>query len=155
MNRSTRVRRPTARTRLPDLLCDLLSQRQRIVALAKQTVVLQARGRHLLATSSTLAESLAQSSAGLVQTYSATRAAAAGLQIGPAASSGGYCAPRQDFRERATHDSPELLEALAQATELLRMEFHDTDGGGSDTLAKCEQALLKARTSCTIELRLY
>jgi len=48
-----------------------------------------------------------------------------------------------------------MVEALEQATEILKMEFSGTEGGGLDTLVKCERVLQRTRSTCTIELPLY
>jgi hypothetical protein len=52
-------------------------------------------------------------------------------------------------------DSPDLVDALQQATDILRMEFTGTEGSGSETLAKCEKVLQRTRSICTLELSLY
>jgi len=57
--------------------------------------------------------------------------------------------------ERVLADSPDLIDALQQATEILKLEFSDTEGSGRQTLAKCEQTLQRTRSTQTIELSLY
>lgn len=57
--------------------------------------------------------------------------------------------------ERVLADSPDVIDALQQATEILKMEFSDTEGSGRQTLAKCEQALQRTCSTQTIELSLY
>jgi len=52
-------------------------------------------------------------------------------------------------------DSPDTLEALRQAAEILQMEFADTEGSGRETLVKCESVLKRTRFVRTIELPLY
>jgi hypothetical protein len=59
-------------------------------------------------------------------------------------------------RGRAIHrHSPDLVDALTQATEILETEFFDTEGSGRETLAKCEMALQRTRRKLTIDLPLY
>ena len=155
MHRASRVSHPSQRGQLQFLIADLIGQRQQIAALAKQTAALQARARGLLAVSSTLAAGIAQSSASCAKAYLAFTEVAATLPLDRRAGWIHDPAPRKDSDARAVEDSTELLEALQHATELLRMEFLDTEGSGRDTLAKCETALRRRRTSCTIELLLY
>ena len=57
--------------------------------------------------------------------------------------------------ERLLTDSPDLVEALAEAAQILEMEFADTDGSGHETLVKCEKALQRTRLTQTIELPLF
>jgi hypothetical protein len=52
-------------------------------------------------------------------------------------------------------DSPDLVDALQEATDILKMEFADTEGSGRETLDKCEKALQRNRSICTLELPLY
>jgi hypothetical protein len=56
---------------------------------------------------------------------------------------------------QALADSSDLVEALQEATDILKMEFADTDGSGRETLHKCEKALQRTRSICTLELTLY
>lgn len=49
----------------------------------------------------------------------------------------------------------DLVGALEDATEILRMEFLETEGSGRETLVKCEDALRKAQSIRTFILPLY
>jgi hypothetical protein len=63
--------------------------------------------------------------------------------------------PKGSLVDRALADSPDIVEALEQATEILKMQFLGTEGSGRETLAICEKVLRRARSICTIELPLY
>lgn len=56
---------------------------------------------------------------------------------------------------RLLADSHEMFEVLLQSTKILKLEFTGLEGGGRETLVKCENALCKTRSVCTIELPLY
>lgn len=56
---------------------------------------------------------------------------------------------------RVLADSPDMVEALQQSAEILKMEFEDTEGIGRDTLVKCEKVLKRIHSVRTVELPLY
>jgi hypothetical protein len=142
-------------TTVPDLLGCLRTQRRRIAALAKKTIALQARGMSLLAESSSLARLFEQSRANLARTHLTITTSLAELRQRRSFSRGGKPHPAKRPVECVLADSPDVLDALQQATEILKMEFSDTEGSGRQTLAKCEQALQRTRSTQTIELSLY
>jgi hypothetical protein len=45
-----------------------------------------------------------------------------------------------------------MFEALQQVTEILKLEFSDLEGSSRETLVKCENALRRTRSVCTIVL---
>ena len=51
-------------------------------------------------------------------------------------------------------DSQVMFEALLQAAEILKLEFSDLEGSGTETLVKCENALRRTRSVCTIDVPL-
>ena len=67
--------------------------------------------------------------------------------------------PRQSGTDRTDLEDVaaprDFVSALADATELLRMEFLETEGSGRETLVKCEDALRKAQSVRTLILPLY
>lgn len=67
--------------------------------------------------------------------------------------------PRQGGADRTDLENVaaprDFVSALAVATELLRMEFLETEGSGRETLVKCEDALRKAHSGRTFILPLY
>jgi hypothetical protein len=63
--------------------------------------------------------------------------------------------PVKTVTERVLADSPDLVAALAQPTEILKMEFADTRGSGYETLVKCEKVLQRTNSTQTIELPLF
>ena len=155
MNQEWNSHRRMPATSMPELLGHLRTQRRRIAALSKITIALQTRGRTLLAESSSLARLLEQSSANLAKTHLTIRTAVAKLRLCRAPGRGGTPFPAKMPAERVLADSPDLIDALQQATEILKLEFSDAEGSGRQTLAKCEQALQRTRSTQTIELSLY
>lgn len=139
----------------PDLLGHLRTQRRRIAALSKKTIALQTRGMSLLAESTSLARLVEQSSANLAKTHLTIRTAVAELRVRRSLSQCATPLSAKRPAERLLADSPDVIDALQQATEILKMEFSDTEGSGRQTLAKCEQALQRTRSTQTIELSLY
>ena len=146
---------PIPATPVPDLLGHLRTQRRRIAALAKKTIALQTRGMGLLAESVSLARLFEQSSANLAKTHLTIRTAVAELRQRRSLSQGGESLPAKRPSESVLADSPDVIDALQQATEVLKMEFSDTEGSGRQTLAKCEKVLHRTRSTQTIELSLY
>jgi hypothetical protein len=140
---------------VPELLGHLRTQRRRIAALSKKTIALQTRGMSLLAESSLLARLLEQSSSNLAKTHLTIRTAVAEARLSRSHSQCGTPLPAQTRTEHLLDDSPDVLDALRQATEILKMEFSDTEGSGRQTLAKCQKALHRTRSTQTIELSLY
>jgi hypothetical protein len=156
LNRETMFGRRTPSTSLPALLDQLRAQRHRIASLSRETGTLQSRGKSLLKESYLVAARVEQSRARLANAFLTTRSALAELRLSRAQNQGGIPIAKSHglAAERVLADPPDLLEALQQATEILKMEFSDTEGSGRETLVKCEKAL---RRNCSriIELRLY
>jgi hypothetical protein len=140
---------------VPELLGHLRTQRRRIAALSKKTIALQTRGMSLLAESGLLARLLEQSSSNLTKTHLAISSAVAEARLSRSHSQCGAPLPAKTRAEHLLADSPDVLDALQQATEILKMEFSDTEGSGRQTLAKCQKALHRTRSTQTIELSLY
>ena len=140
---------------VPELLGHLRTQRRRIAALSKKTIALQTRGMSLLAESTLLARLFQQSSANLAQTHLTISSAVAEARLSRSHSQCGTPLPAKTRAEHVLADSPDVLDALQQATEILKMEFSDTEGSGRQTLAKCQKALHRTRSTQTIELSLY
>jgi hypothetical protein len=138
----------------PDVFSSVGAQRRRITVLSKRNGILRKRGKHLLAEAIVLAEKLGQSSRNLAETYVASRTAMAELQLIGSKREGGISKPRENMAERVLGYSSDLVEALQQATEILKMEFSDSEGSGRETLAKCERLLQRTRKVWTIELPL-
>ncbi len=115
---------------------------------------LRKRGKHLLAESNSLAERFGEASRNLAETYAETQTAMAGLRLLGSAKKLEASTPRKSVVERVIEDSPDTVEALQQAAEILRMEFYDSEGSGRETLLKCERVLKRARRVWTIELPL-
>jgi hypothetical protein len=134
---------------------DIKSQQRRIVALTNKSVALRRRGKSLLAESNSLAERMKRSSRNFVRTYHLTRMALDGLRLRRSDKAGVLPTSSTNFRERVLEDSPDMVEALLQAAEILKLEFADTEGSGRATLAKCETVLKRTQTVQTIELPLY
>ena len=155
MNQATITPCPAAP--MLDLIHQLRAQRIRISALSRKSGALRDRGRHLLAESKSLAAQVEQSCANLAGAYLKTRSAVAELRVRHSRSQGRTALPTPSGNapELVVADSPDLVEALQQATEILKMGFSDTEGSGRDTLAKCEKALQRTRSTYTIELPLY
>jgi hypothetical protein len=142
-------------TTVPDLLGHLRTQRRRIATLAKKTIALQTRGMSLLAESSSLARLFEQSRANLARTHLTIATSLAELRQRRSLSRSGEPLPAKRPVECVLADSPDVIDALQQATEILKMEFSDTEGSGRQTLTKCQQALQRTRSTQTIELSLY
>jgi hypothetical protein len=142
--------------RLPtDLIEHLATQRRRISALSKKSEKLRRHGRILLAESNCLAGKLERSAKNLADTYLANKAAANDIQNRSSCSATASLTKSRNGCKRVLADSPDMVEALELATEILKMEFSETEGSGRQTLVKCEQVLERTRSSTTIELRLY
>jgi hypothetical protein len=154
LNRPKNVRASSLSSSLPDLLIGLGPQRLRITKPSKATETLQTRGKHLLAESNSLAEKFGQASKSLYETYAKTKTALTELRLSCSAGELGRSTPRENMAERVIEDSPEMVEALQQATEILKLEFSDSEGSGRETLLKCERVLDRARRVWTIELPL-
>ena len=79
------------------------------------------------------------------------------LRLRCPSSQGGTPVPKPSTNEPnlVLADSPDLVEALQKAIEILKMGFSDTDGSGRDTLVRCEKVLQRSRSTYTIELPLY
>jgi hypothetical protein len=154
LNRPKNVRPPSLSGPVPDLLIGLGAQRHRIATLSKTAKTLQSRGKHLLAESNSLAEKFGQASRSLAETYAKSKTALGEIRLPRSAREHGPSTPRGDMPERVIEDSPEMVEALQQATEILKLEFSDLEGSGRETLAKCERVLQRTRRVLTIELRL-
>jgi hypothetical protein len=147
--------RPAPAATASGIMHDLQSQRRKIIALASKTGTLQTRGRLLLAESNSLAENLKRSSSYLVHTYHLTKATLEDLRLRGTAREVGLPMRSANGSERVIEDSPDMVEALQQAAEILEMEFTDTEGSGRETLAKCEKVLERTRSIKTIALPLY
>jgi hypothetical protein len=154
LNRPKNVRPPSPSSSLPDLGIYLGAQRRRITALSKTSEALQTRGKHLLAESNSLAEKFGQASRNLTETYVKTKTAMAELRLLGSAKELEASTPRKNVAERVIEDSPEVVEALRQATEILKLEFYDSEGSGRETLLECEQVLKRAQRVWTVELPL-
>ncbi len=142
---------------LPGVIHELRAQRLRISALSRKSGALRDRGRNLLAKSKTLAARVEESWTDLAITCLNTRSAVAELRLRHSGKRGRTPVPRPSGNapELVLADSPDMVEALEQATEILKMEFSGTEGSGLDTLVKCEKVLHRTRSTCTIELPLY
>ena len=157
MNRRSVAQRRTAGIPVPDLIHQLRAQRRRISELTRASGTLQNRGRHLLAESKSLASQVEQSCTNLASAYLTTKSAVAELSLRRSRKNGDtpIPSPSSNVPEVVLADSPDLVEALAQATDILKMEFADTDGSGHETLVKCEKVLQRAHLTQTIELQLF
>ncbi len=111
----------------------------------------------MLAESKSLAARVEQSCTNLAGAYLITKLAVAELRLRRSSKKGGtpIANPSSNVPEVVLADSPDLVEALAQATDILKMEFADTDGSGHETLVKCEKVLQRAHLTQTIELPLF
>jgi hypothetical protein len=109
----------------------------------------------LLADSNSLAQKFGQASRNLAETHAKTKTAMAELRLPSSAREHGASKPRENMAERVIEDSLDMVEALQQATEILKMEFSDSEGSGRATLVKCEQVLQRTRRVLTIELPLH
>jgi hypothetical protein len=154
LNRPKNIRPPSLSSSLAGLVVSLEAQRRRIRALSKTSATLETRGKHLLAKSNLLRDKFGQSSKNLTQTFAVTKTAVAELRLLGSSREGGNLTPREKAAERVVEDSPEMVEALQQATEILKLEFSDSEGSGRETLVKCEQVLQRTRRVWTIELPL-
>ena len=141
----------------PSLIEQLRTQRSRIATLSRETGSLQWRGVRLLEDSLSLAERIERSRAGLAEALLMTKSAVAELRLRRLQSRTSTPVPKakSSLVDRALADSPDIVEALEQATEILKMQFLGTEGSGRETLAICEKVLRRARSICTIELPLY
>ncbi len=139
----------------PDVISILGAQRHRIAELSRESGALQLHGRFLLAESNSLAERVQQSCARLESACLKTKTAVARLRLRRSGKNGGTPVSPKTVTERLLTDSPDLVEALAEAAQILEMEFADTDGSGHETLVKCEKALQRTRLTQTIELPLF
>ncbi len=157
MNRRSVAQRRTTDIPVPDLIHQLRAQRRRISELTKASGTLQNRGRQLLAESKSLASQVEQSCTNLASAYLTTKSAVAELSLRRSRKNGDtpIPSPSRNAPEVVLADSPDLVEALAQATDILKMEFSDTDGSGHETLVKCEKALQRTHLTQTIELPLF
>ncbi|HUC53336.1 MAG TPA: hypothetical protein VMR90_04785 [Candidatus Cybelea sp.] len=153
MNTANQRRTPTVP--LLDLLGRLRAQRRRMAALSKKNLTLQTQGKRLVAESNCLAENVQRSCSNLVKTSFATRTAVSELRLRRGRTPGGTPLLSIQLNEPVLADSPDLVDALQQATELLKMEFSDTEGSGHQTLVKCEKVLERTRSTQTIVLPLY
>ncbi len=157
MNRTTLTQGRATDLPLPDLIHQLRAQRRRISTLSRKSGTLQNRGRHLLAESKLLASQVEQSCTNLASAYLTTKSAVAELSLRRSRKNGDTPtpSPSSNVPEVVLADSPDLVEALAQATDILKMEFADTDGSGHQTLVKCEKVLQRMHLTQTIELPLF
>jgi hypothetical protein len=159
LNQTTNARQSAPASLLPDidLIDHLRAQRHRIAGLSSEAGSLCSRGRRLLAESNTLAVRLDQSFTDLASAFLANRKAVAELRLNSFARhrSARVRAASEGSMERVLTDSPDLVDALQEATDILKLEFTGTQGSGSETLAKCEKALERNRSICTLELPLY
>ncbi len=157
VNRRSVAQRRTTDIPVPDLIHQLRAQRRRISELTKASGTLQNRGRQLLAESKSLASQVEQSCTNLASAYLTTKSAVAELSLRRSRKNGDtpIPSPSRNAPEVVLADSPDLVEALAQATDILKMEFSDTDGSGHETLVKCEKALQRTHLTQTIELPLF
>lgn len=155
MSHPNPMRHPAGVSSLPALVRHLKRQRRRITALAATNALLRTRGKSLLTDAHSLAEKLVGSHANLARTFLATQAAAENFE--PRGSDGEHGVQEQwkGGEERMLRDAPDMVEALRQAAEILKLEFEGTEGSGQDTLVKCEKVLRRTRSVCSIELRLY
>ena len=157
MTRATVSQRHAMDVPLPDLIHQLRSQRRKISVLSRKSGTLRNLGIHLLAESKSLAARVEQSCTNLAGAYLITKSAVEELRLRRSSKKGGTPIPNpsSNVPEVVLADSPDLVEALAQATDILKMEFADTDGSGHETLVKCEKVLQRAHLTQTIELPLF
>jgi len=144
-------------TNLPDLILQLRNQRGRISALARKNARLQTNGKRLLAESTLLVQVFRRSRTELANTFRSIENAAETFRLRHSSRERGLGAPSNAVAvsERVLVDSPDTLEALRQAAEILQMEFADTEGSGRETLVKCASVLKRTQSVRTIELPLY
>jgi hypothetical protein len=154
LNRPKKDRVPSLASTSPDAFGCVGVQLLRITELSKTNETLQTRGKHLLAESNSLAHKFGQASRNLAETYAKTKTVMAELRLSGSAKEHGPSTPQESMAERVIEDSSDMVEALQQATETLKMEFSDSEGSGRETLVKCEHVLQRARRFWTIELPL-
>ena len=157
MNLTSVAQRRTTDIPVPHLIHQLRAQRRRISALSRESGTLRNRGIHLLAESKSLASQVEQSCTSLANAYLTTKLAVAELGLRRSRKNGDtpFPSPSSNVPAVVLADSPDLVEALAQATDILKMEFADTDGSGHETLVKCEKVLKRRHLTQTIELSLF
>ena len=156
MNQDTSTQQNTLAP-LPNLIHELRAQRRKISALSQESGTLLDRGRTLLTESKSLVARIEESCTNLAGAYLRTRSTVAELRLRCPSSQGGTPVPKPSTNEPnlVLADSPDLVEALQKAIEILKMGFSDTDGSGRDTLVRCEKVLQRSRSTYTIELPLY
>lgn len=125
----------------------LRAQRRKAEDLLSRNAMLLARCSRLRAETKLVCEEIAQCCETLTCTFVSVKRCRT-------------CAPARPSRAlranlkntAAPHD---LVAALRDAIELLRMEFLETDGSGRETLTKCENALRRVQSIRTFILELY
>ena len=147
------VRQQTSPNRLTEIAARLRMQRLRIDALANKTWTLRTRGKHLLAESKSLADTCARSFTQLAGIYLTMKTAES--EFRRHGGDGRSAHPPKSASRPPTERSPDLVDVLAQATEILETEFFDTEGSGRETLARCEMVLQRTRRKLTMDLPLY
>jgi hypothetical protein len=158
LNQATNARlAPPGPLRDMDLIDHLRTQRHRIATLSSEAESLRARGRRLLAESNFLTERLDRSFTDLAGAFLANRRAVEDLRLHSSVKQARVPVRATSIgaSEQLLADSPDLVDALQQATDILKMEFADTEGSGRETLDRCEKALQRTRSIRTIELPLY
>jgi hypothetical protein len=159
LHQTTNARRSAPSSLLPDsdLINHVRAQRHRIATLSSEAGCLCSRGRRLLSESNFLAVRLDQSFTDLATAFLANKKAVTELRLHSSARQGStqVRAASEGTAERVLADAPDLVGALEEATDILKLEFTGTKGSGSETLAKCEKALERNRSICTLELPLY
>ena len=154
MKAKKKVRRSVSAHRLSSVINNLKSQRRKIVILANKTGTLRTRGQHLLAQSILLSLSLEQSSRDLTDTFVLTKKVLTRLPLRGSGRQGEVPLRSNNVRERVVEDSPDMVEALELAAEILKMEFAETEGSGKETFLKCEKVLERTKSVMTVRLSL-
>ena len=153
MNQPKPVRQQTGPNLLTEIAARLRMQRLRIDALANETGTLRTRGKRLRAESKSLAEGCQRSFTQLASIYLTMKTAESEFRGHSSADFSAH--PPNSAGGPSIEHSPDLVDALTQAAEILETAFFDTEGSGRETLAKCEMALQSTRRKLTIDLPLY
>jgi hypothetical protein len=155
MNGKKKILRSESAHCLSSVINNLKSQRHKIAILAGKTGTLRARGQDLLAESILLSAGLERSSRDLADTYVLTKKVLTGLPLRGSGRQAGVPLRSQNMSERIVEDSPDMVEALEEAAEILKMEFAETQGSGRETLLKCEKVLGRTKSVFTLRFPLY
>lgn len=134
---------------LTELGARLRTQRRKTESLLARSAMLRSWCLLLGAETKLLWEGTKQSCKTLAGTFSSINGQRCEL-CGPSRQSG---SERTDLENIAA--PRDLVAALEDATEILKMEFFETEGSGRQTLVKCEDALRRAHSVRTLILPLY